>query len=80
MPEDTQRTLAVIVATDVVGYGHLGVLLNNAGGSHGQDRGQIEDGPLSACEAFMGINVRGVFLMTCAAVSHMKSQGYGGVV
>ena len=48
MPEVTQRTLAVIVATDVVGYGRLDVLMNNAGGPHGQDRGQIEDVPLSA--------------------------------
>ncbi len=80
MPEDTQRTLAVIVATDVVGYGRLDVPLNNAGGPNGQDRGQIEDVPLSACEAVMGINVRGVFLMTCAAVPHMKALGYGGVV
>ena len=28
----------------------------------------------------MGINVRGVFLMTRAAVPHMKAQGYGRMV
>ncbi len=28
----------------------------------------------------MGINVRGVFLMTRAAVPHMKAQGYGRIV
>ena len=41
---------------------------------------QIEDVPLSAWETVIGINVRGVFLMSRAAVPHMKARGYGRIV
>jgi NAD(P)-dependent dehydrogenase (short-subunit alcohol dehydrogenase family) len=55
-------------------------LVNNAGAPHGQDRGQIEDIPLAAWEAVMAINLRGPFLMSRAAVPHMKTQRYGRIV
>ena len=61
-------------------YGRLDILVNNAGAPHGKDRGQIEDVPLDAWEAVMDVNAKGVFLMTRAAVPHMKSRGYGRVV
>ncbi len=76
----TEDGAAHLFARTVDEYGRLVVLVNNAGAPHGQDRGQIEDVPLSAWEAVMGINVRGVFLMTRAAVPHMKAQGYGRIV
>ena len=76
----TEDGAAQLVARTIDAYGRLDILVNNAGAPHGQDRGQIEDVPLSAWEAVMGINVRGVFLMSRAAVPHMKARGYGRIV
>ncbi len=76
----TEDGAAHLVAATVEKYGRLDVLVNNAGAPHGHDRGQIEDVPLDAWEAVMAINVRGPFLMSRAAVPHMKSRGYGRIV
>ncbi len=71
---------AHLVASTIDKYGRLDVLVNNAGAPHGQDRGQIETVPLDAWEKIMAINARGPFLMSRAAVPHMKAQGYGRIV
>lgn len=76
----TEEGAAHLVAGTVEAYGRLDVLVNNAGAPHGQDRGQIEDVPLSAWDAVMAINARGVFLMCREAVPHMKTRGYGRIV
>ncbi|MGI9520729.1 MAG: SDR family NAD(P)-dependent oxidoreductase [Hyphomicrobiaceae bacterium] len=76
----TEEGAEDLVARTIDQYGRLDVLVNNAGAPHGQDRGQIENVPLNAWEAVMAINVRGVFLMSRAAVPHMKRQSYGRII
>jgi len=71
---------ADIVAKTVERYGRLDILVNNAGAPHGEDRGQIETVSLAGWEAVMSINARGVFLMTRAAVPHMKARKWGRIV
>ena len=53
----------------------LDVLVNDTGVPHGQDRNQIEQVPLSAWKFVFSINVTEGFLMSRAAVPHMKAQG-----
>ena len=76
----TEDGAADLVADTIATYGRLDALINNAGAPHGQDRGQIENVPLAAWEAVMAINVRGVFLMSRAAVPQMKKQGHGRII
>jgi 3-oxoacyl-[acyl-carrier protein] reductase len=69
-----------LVAQAVERFGRLDVLINNAAASHGRDRSDIEDIPLEAWDRVMAVNVRGVFLMSRAAISHMRSARWGRIV
>ncbi len=73
---DTNR----MVADTIARYGRLDILVNNAGAPHGADRGQIETISLDAWEKVMSVNVRGPFLMTRAAVPHMKARKWGRII
>lgn len=73
---DTGRMLAEVLAR----YGRLDILVNNAGAPHGGDRGDIETVTLAAWERVMAVNVRGVFLMSRAAVGAMRKQRWGRIV
>ncbi len=75
--EDSAKSLVDRV---VEKYGRLDILVNNAGAPHGKDRGQIEDVPVEGWDAVMNINAKGVFLMTKAAVPHMKARGWGRII
>jgi 3-oxoacyl-[acyl-carrier protein] reductase len=61
-------------------YGRLDILVNNAGAPQGADRNEIEDVPLEAWERTMGVNARGVFLMSRAAVPPMRKARWGRIV
>ncbi len=76
----SEQGAADLVAEAVAKYGRLDILVNNAGAPHGKDRGQIEDVPLEGWDAVMAINARGVFLMTRAAVPHMKARKWGRII
>ena len=52
-------------------YGRLDILVNNAGAPQGADRNEIEDVPVAAWDLTMGVNARGCFLMSRAAVPAM---------
>jgi NAD(P)-dependent dehydrogenase (short-subunit alcohol dehydrogenase family) len=61
-------------------YGRLDILVNNAGAPQGADRNEIEDVPVEAWDRTLGINARGCFLMSRAAVPAMRKARWGRIV
>src|SRR4029079_2799485 len=61
-------------------YGRLDILVNNAGAPQGADRNEIEDVPVAAWDLTMGVNAKGAFLMSRAAVPAMRKAGFGRIV
>src|SRR6201998_2360034 len=61
-------------------YGRLDILVNNAGAPQGADRHEIEDVPVEAGDKTMGVNARGAFLMSRAAVPSMRQARWGRIV
>src|SRR4051794_10611269 len=61
-------------------HGRLDILVNNAGAPQGADRNEIEDVPVAAWDLTMGVNARGCFLMSRAAVPAMRKAGWGRIV
>jgi NAD(P)-dependent dehydrogenase (short-subunit alcohol dehydrogenase family) len=61
-------------------YGRLDILVNNAGAPQGADRNEIEDVPVEAWDLTMGVNARGAFLMSRAAVPAMRRAGWGRII
>ncbi len=55
-------------------------LVNNAGAPQGADRNEIEDVPVEAWDRTFGVNARGCFLMSRAAVPAMRKAGWGRIV
>jgi NAD(P)-dependent dehydrogenase (short-subunit alcohol dehydrogenase family) len=58
-------------------YGKLDILVNNAGVSA---RGTIEETTVEDWDRVMGINAKGVFLGTRAAIPEMRKAGGGSIV
>ena len=69
-----------MVDTVLSRYGRLDILVNNAGAPQGADRNEIENVPVEAWDQTMGVNARGAFLMTRAAVPSMRKAGWGRIV
>src|SRR5689334_24137676 len=73
---DANRMVEEVLAR----YGRLDILVNNAGAPQGADRNEIEDVPVAAWDLTMGVNAKGAFLMSRAAVPHMRKAGWGRIV
>ena len=76
MEADADRMVAEVLSR----YGRLDILVNNAGAPHGDDRGDIENVTVAAWDRVMAVNVRGVFLMSRAAVGPMRKRRCGRIV
>jgi 3-oxoacyl-[acyl-carrier protein] reductase len=61
-------------------HGRLDVLINNAGAPQGADRNEIENVPVEAWDLTMGVNAKGAFLMSRAAVPSMRRTGWGRII
>jgi 3-oxoacyl-[acyl-carrier protein] reductase len=61
-------------------HGRLDILVNNAGAPQGADRNEIEDVPVDAWDQTMGVNAKGAFLMSRAAVPAMRKSGWGRII
>jgi 3-oxoacyl-[acyl-carrier protein] reductase len=61
-------------------HGRLDILINNAGAPQGADRNEIENVPVEAWDLTMGVNAKGAFLMSRAAVPAMRKAGWGRIV
>src|SRR5579862_9614861 len=73
---DANRMVAEVLAR----YGRLDILVNNAGAPQGADRNEIENVPVSAWDLTMGVNAKGAFLMSRAAVPAMRKAKWGRIV
>jgi 3-oxoacyl-[acyl-carrier protein] reductase len=73
---DVNRMVAEVLAR----YGRLDILVNNAGAPQGADRNEIENVPVDAWDLTMGVNAKGAFLMSRAAVPTMRKAKWGRIV
>ena len=73
---DAGRMVSEVVAH----FGRLDILVNNAGAPQGGEWADIEQIPLNEWERVMGVNATGTFLMSRAAVPHMRARRWGRIV
>ena len=71
---------ARMVAEVLRRHGRLDILVNNAGAPQGADRNEIENVPVDAWDLTMGVNAKGAFLMSRAAVPAMRKAKWGRIV
>ena len=73
----SERDWAAVVKEATDRYGNLDILVNNAGVSA---RGTIEETSVDDWDRVMGINSKGVFLGTRAAIPDMRKSGGGSII
>ena len=75
-PEDC----AAVVAAAVAAYGRLDVVFNNAGVGTMVVGGSVETIPIEHWDLAMDVNVRAIYLVSRAAVPHLRAAGGGSIV
>ena len=73
----SEKDWAAVVKEAIDRYGKLDILVNNAGVSA---RGTIEETSVDDWDRVMGINSKGVFLGTRAAIPDMRKSGGGSII
>lgn len=61
-------------------FGHINILVNNAGSRPGRDRVPVVDLEEDAFDEVMRVNVRGTYLCSRAVARHMMARGGGGKI
>ncbi len=66
-----------LVGSTLDGFGHLDILINNAGGSQSR---MLGDWDVASWQASIDLNLRSVFLLSQAAAQHMMGRKQGTIV
>ena len=73
--------MAATIREVIVAAHRIDILINNAGiGVRAKDRHTVDAFPLEAWDEMLAIDLTGVFLMSRALATHMKSAGGGHIV
>ncbi len=69
-----------LVAGALGHFGRIDVLVNNAAAPHGADRRLLWEVPEEAWDAVLGVNLKGVYLMSRAVIPHMLARQSGRII